>query len=59
MSEQKQDAPDALVGHLAKAEAIRRAADASSNDSAMEAIMARISAVATAEAAARKKAPLG
>jgi hypothetical protein len=59
MSSQEQDPPDALTNHLAKAEALRRAADAPPSDNTLEAIMARISAAATAEAAARKKTPKG
>jgi hypothetical protein len=59
MSEQKPDSTDALIGHLAKAEAVRRAADAPSSDNSLEAVLARISAAATAEAAARKKTPEG
>jgi hypothetical protein len=59
MSIEEQDRPDPLAGHLAKAEAVRRAADASPRDNALEAILARISAAATAEAAARKKTPEG
>jgi hypothetical protein len=59
MSRQEQDSTDALIGHLAKVEAVRRAADAPSSDNALEAILARISAAATAAAVARKKTPAG
>jgi hypothetical protein len=59
MSDKKQDQTDALVGHLAKAEAVRRAGKAPFSDNALEAVLARISAAATSEAAARKKTPEG
>ena len=59
MSRQDQDPTDALSGHLVRDEAVRRAADAPPSDNALEAILARISAGATAEAAARKKTPEG
>jgi hypothetical protein len=59
MSEQKPAPTDALIGHLVKAEAVRRAADAPSSDNSLEAVLARISAAATAEAATRKKTPEG
>jgi hypothetical protein len=55
MSGQEQDPMEAFTSHLVKGEVLRRAGDEPPSSNALEAVLARISAGVTTEAAARKK----